>query len=50
MFPVLSIPNCIWIGSAIFAQLMAEPHTFQLHQNAINAQLKKIIAAINEFF
>jgi len=31
-----SIPNCISIGSAVFAQL-----------TAINAQFKKLIAAIN---
>jgi len=47
MFPVLtrlSIPNCISIGSAVFAQLMTESLYFTNH--VINVRLKILITAI----
>jgi len=44
----LSIPNCISIDSAIFAQLMAQnPYTLLCMLNVINAQFKKLVAVIN---
>ena len=44
----LSIPNCISIASAIYAQLIAQnPYTLQCMLNVINTQFKKLVSVIN---